>query len=234
MLAERTGRVSSLDFGRRRLSAAFFLRAPRAALTPPPAPFARPPSSGGENGTPKPWRTEGLPKPPKEKKPRWSLFALAAIGYAIVFAILTVQDRLSAPQQVPYTEFRQQVVSRNVSEVFSRGDSIQGVLKKAVPVPGETTTTYERFTTERPTFANDDLLGELRKGAIYTFPFSYRGGLDPDVGFLLANPEGTPFLAVGRKTRLQFVSLPELADPDVEADLDEESDDDDSMDFGMM
>ena len=130
--------------------------------TPPVEP--RPPSPGGENGAPKPWRTEGLPKPPKEKKPRWSLFALAAIGYAIVFAILTVQDRLSAPQQVPYTEFRQQVVSRNVAEVFSRGDSIQGVLKKAVPVPGETATTYERFTTERPTFANDDLLGELTEG----------------------------------------------------------------------
>ena len=130
--------------------------------TPPTEP--RPPSAGGDGGAPKPWRTEGLPKAPKEKKPRWSLFALAAVGYAIVFAILTVQDRLSAPQQVPYTEFRQQVVGRNVAEVFSRGDSIQGVLKKAVPVPGETGTTYERFTTERPTFANDDLLGELTEG----------------------------------------------------------------------
>ncbi len=131
--------------------------------TPPTDP--RPTPSGSENGAPKPWRTEGLPPAaPKDKKPRWSLFALAAVGYAIVFAILTVQDRLSAPQQVPYTEFRQQVVGRNVSEVFSRGDSIQGVLKKAVPVPGETGQTYERFTTERPTFANDDLLAELSEG----------------------------------------------------------------------
>ncbi len=123
----------------------------------PPPPEATPP---------KPWRTEGLPPPPSSKtnKPRWSLFAMAAIGYAVVFAILTVQDRLSAPEVVPYTEFRQQVVGRNVAEVFSRGDSIQGVLKKAVPVPGETGQSYERFTTERPTFASDDLLTELADG----------------------------------------------------------------------
>ena len=118
-----------------------------------------------EPGAPKPWRTEGLPPAPsKDGKPRWSLVALAAIGYAIVFAVLTVQDRLSAPQAVPYTEFREQVVGRNVSEVFSRGDSIQGVLKKPVPVPGEAGQSYDRFTTERPTYANDDLLAELSDG----------------------------------------------------------------------
>ena len=86
----------------------------------------------------------------------------------------------------------------------------------------------------QPPMGADGLLTELRGGALYTFPFSYRGGLDPDVGFLLASNEGAPFLAVGKKTRLQFIALPELADPDAEADLDEESDDDDSMDFGMM
>jgi hypothetical protein len=86
----------------------------------------------------------------------------------------------------------------------------------------------------QPPMGADDLLRELRGGAIYTFAFSYRGGLDPEVGFLLASSEGAPFLAVGKKTRLQFVALPELADPDAEADLDEDGDDDDSMDFGMM
>jgi cell division protease FtsH len=125
----------------------------------------RPVPPAPETSPAKPWRTEGLPPPSsKAGKPRWSLFAMAAIGYAVVFAILTVQDRLSAPEIVPYTEFRQQVVGRNVSEVFSRGDSIQGVLKKAVPVPGEAGRTYERFTTERPTFASDDLLTELAEG----------------------------------------------------------------------
>ncbi len=86
----------------------------------------------------------------------------------------------------------------------------------------------------QPPMGAEGLLTELRGGALYTFPFSFRGGLDPDVGFLLANSEGAPFLAVGKKTRLQFVALPEIADPDTEDNLDDEGDDDDSMDFGMM
>jgi cell division protease FtsH len=48
-----------------------------------------------------------------------------------------------------------------VAEIFARGDSIQGGLRTAAPVPGESSDTYEQFTTERPTFAQDDLLAEL-------------------------------------------------------------------------
>ena len=62
---------------------------------------------------------------------------------------------------VAYTEFKAQVRSKNVAEVFARGDSIEGQLKKAAPLPGQPDRTYQQFTTERPTFANDDLLAEL-------------------------------------------------------------------------
>jgi cell division protease FtsH len=135
----------------------------------PKAPPAdpRPPQPAPDPQAPKPWRTEGLPQQqqqPKTNRPRWSMLALAALGYAVVFSILTFQDRLSAPEAVPYTAFKEQVGARNVSEVFARGDSIQGVLRKAVPVPADGGRSYERFTTERPTFAGDDLLAELTAG----------------------------------------------------------------------
>lgn len=84
-----------------------------------------------------------------------------------------------------------------------------------------------------PPMGADDLLKELRAGAIYTFGFSYRGGLNPNVGFLLANSEGTPTLAIGQKANLSFVRLAELADPEEETVV-EEGDSDDEMDFGMM
>jgi hypothetical protein len=84
-----------------------------------------------------------------------------------------------------------------------------------------------------PPLGADELVKELRSGAIYTFPFSYRGGLNPAVGFLLASSEGIPTLAVGQKTRLQFVKLSEIPDPDEETSV-EEAADDDEMDFGMM
>jgi len=84
-----------------------------------------------------------------------------------------------------------------------------------------------------PPLGADELVKELRSGAIYTFPFSYRGGLNPSVGFLLASSEGIPTLAVGQKTRLEFVKLSEIPDPDEETSV-EEAADDDEMDFGMM
>jgi cell division protease FtsH len=88
-----------------------------------------------------------------------------AIGYLLFFGVLTLQDRLSGPEPVPYTEFKTQVANKNVSEVFARGNSIEGQLKKPAPRPGEKDRTYQQFTTERPTFATDDLLTELTGGS---------------------------------------------------------------------
>src|SRR5918996_2764918 len=124
----------------------------------PVAPPAQPPPT-------RPWRTEGLPKghPPKPK-PRWLRMSVWLVGYLLFFGILTLQDRLSGPQSVPYTEFKNQVAAKNVGELFARGNSIEGQLKKAVQLPGQPDRTYQQFTTERPTFASDDLLAELTEG----------------------------------------------------------------------
>ena len=110
-----------------------------------------------------PWRTEGLPKGGQPTTPgrRWQTAATWLVGYLVLFGVLTVQDRLSGPQPVPYTEFKTQVANKNVGELFARGNSIEGQLKKAAPLPGQADRSYQQFTTERPTFANDDLLREL-------------------------------------------------------------------------
>jgi hypothetical protein len=85
-----------------------------------------------------------------------------------------------------------------------------------------------------PPMGAEDLLKDLKGGAIYSFPFSFRGGLDPDVGFVLMGADGAPFLAVGKPARLDFVTLKESADPDEPTELEEEEADEDSVDFGMM
>jgi cell division protease FtsH len=142
-------------------------------LQSPPSQSQRPeprPSKPPTHPPSRPWRTEGLPPEgptPPPSGSRWPRIAFALSIYAIFFGLLTMQDRLSDPETLPYTEFKQQVTAQNVSEVFARGDSIQGGLHKPAPVPGDTTTpprTYQKFTTERPTFANDDLLAELTAG----------------------------------------------------------------------
>jgi len=89
------------------------------------------------------------------------------IGWLALFAVVTVQD-LSATRVEPisYTEFRAQVEAGNVAEVFARGDSIEGALKEPAPVP-DGDGTYDHFQTERPIFAQDDLLADLAdKGAV--------------------------------------------------------------------
>jgi cell division protease FtsH len=131
-----------------------------------PASQGPPPSDASQKGSPlRPWRTEGLPKgEPAKPRTRWLTVVAWLVGYLLLFGVLTLQDRLSGPQPVPYTEFKNQVVNKNVSEVFARGDSIEGQLKKAVAVPGQQDRTYQQFTTERPTFATDDLLAELTDG----------------------------------------------------------------------
>jgi cell division protease FtsH len=130
-----------------------------------PPPSQKPPARGPQE-TPKPWRTEGLPRgqQPAPNRVRWIRILIAVLAYSVFFGLLTMQDRLSDPTAIPYTEFKRQVSAQNVAEVFARGDSIQGKLSKAVPSEGEQGKTYQNFTTERPTFANDDLLGELTKG----------------------------------------------------------------------
>jgi cell division protease FtsH len=93
---------------------------------------------GEDRATERPWRTEGLPKrQPNRPKRRWITGAIWILGYLLLFGMLTVQDRLSGPQPIPYTEFKIQVATKNVAELFAQGDSIEGQLKKAVPVAGQ-------------------------------------------------------------------------------------------------
>jgi len=130
---------------------------PSPSPSPTPKPDAKPSSP--------PWRTEGLPpREPPRRRPRWLKVVLWAVGSLVLFTMLTTQERLSQPDAVPYTEFKGQVHARNVAEVFARGESIEGALKKDAPLPGAQDKSYRQFTTERPTFAKDDLLAELSTG----------------------------------------------------------------------
>jgi hypothetical protein len=74
------------------------------------------------------------------------------------------------------------------------------------------------------------LIGALKQGAIFHFPYSFRGGLEPDAGFLLLAQDGTPFFAVGTPTKLEMVGLDQAAP----AAADDDETDEDDIDFGMI
>ncbi len=133
-----------------------------------PSPSPQPPRERRPAGSrpqppksPPPWRTEGLPPGQPPKRRRWLRLVLWAAASVLLFSSLTMQERLSEPDAVPYTEFKRQVADKNVAEVYARGESIEGGLKKPAPFPGRADKTYQQFTTERPTFAVDDLLAQL-------------------------------------------------------------------------
>jgi cell division protease FtsH len=137
-----------------------------APISQPPANSGRqtPTSDHGADKPPaRPWRTEGVPtgRQPPNPRQRWIIGTTWLLGYLLLFGLFTIQDRLSGPQPVPYTVFKKQVANKNIAEVFARGDSIEGELRKAAPLPNQQDGTYRQFTTERPTFATDDLLTEL-------------------------------------------------------------------------
>jgi hypothetical protein len=78
------------------------------------------------------------------------------------------------------------------------------------------------------------LVEELRQGTIYRFPYSFRGGLEPDLGFLLAGAEGKVFLAIGKPAKVEFLALQQAAAVVEDEDLTGDEEDADAMDFSMM
>ncbi|MGW5529888.1 ATP-dependent zinc metalloprotease FtsH [Streptomyces xanthochromogenes] len=91
------------------------------------------------------------------------LILTALIVYLITNLILSFFNDGDEPT-VSYTEFSKQVTAGNVSKIYAKGDAIQGQLKNKAPVPsGEGSGDYTKFTTQRPTFADDDLWAQLTK-----------------------------------------------------------------------
>jgi hypothetical protein len=111
----------------------------------------------------------------------------------------------------------------------------------SAPVPLEKTVTIEEYlshdirsvyqiSSEGADFG--PLMDELKKGTIFQFPYSFRGGLEPDAGFLLLAADGTPFLAIGSPTKLEFVGFDQTAA--ITSDEDGGGEDEEAVDFGMM
>ncbi|OON76394.1 ATP-dependent zinc metalloprotease FtsH [Streptomyces tsukubensis] len=118
--------------------------------------------------TDQPWRSEGAPPPtpPKKKLPGgWGRLIIAAlIIYLLTNLVLSLFNKDDEPT-VSYTEFSKQVESNNISKIYSKGDAIQGELKKKQPRPKDADGNgdYTKFKTQRPSFADDKLWADLNK-----------------------------------------------------------------------
>ncbi|MFF9570941.1 ATP-dependent zinc metalloprotease FtsH [Streptomyces sp. NPDC014685] len=115
--------------------------------------------------TDQPWRSEGAPPPPQpgRKMPGgWGGLLLTALAVYLITNLVLSFFNGEEQRTIAYTEFSKQVTAGNVAKIYSKGDAIQGQLKKETKAPG-TDEKYTKFVTQRPAFADDDLWAELVK-----------------------------------------------------------------------
>ncbi|MFF8833636.1 ATP-dependent zinc metalloprotease FtsH [Streptomyces sp. NPDC015131] len=105
--------------------------------------------------TDQPWRSEGAPPPPPPRRRMpgnwvWLLLAALAVFGLTNLALAYFDD--GDGRTLSYTDFSREVADGNVAKIYSKGDAIEGELKNK-----------NRFTTQRPAFADDDLWAELTR-----------------------------------------------------------------------
>ncbi len=131
-------------------------------------------SSPQQGDRPPPWRVEGAQGDGKgadqAPRPSWRRFWWIAILLLVInWIVSSVLLGPDARTTVAYTFFLSQVQAKNVAEITSTGDTIQGTFSKAVaytPMGGSSSEQVTRFTTERPTFAEDNLFQTLQTNGV--------------------------------------------------------------------
>ena len=138
----------------------------------------RPTRSGPDNDTKPPaWRVEGMPRDDEgtDEKPRrlfptppggrW--FWLLLIGL-LAFNVF-ISNTLLQPEQriaISYSDFLDEIEADNVVSVSATGETIQATLAAEIADPEDEGITSSEIETQRPTFAQDDLLATLRQRGI--------------------------------------------------------------------
>jgi cell division protease FtsH len=116
-----------------------------------------------------PWRVEGVrgerqgrqpPAGPQWSRFWWLLLVLLVVNWIVSSLLLGPAPR----EKVSYTFFLTQVDARNVAEITSTGDTIEGIFKTKVAYPpgARNAVQVDRFTTQRPSFAEDNLFQKLQ------------------------------------------------------------------------
>ena len=124
-----------------------------------------------------------------------------------------------------------------LTPVDSNGEEIEPVPSSfAAPIKLFETATAEEYLQHNIRLVysmetkdeHQDLLDELKRGTIFQFPYSYRGGLEADAGFLLLSDSDEIMFVVGTKTNIEFIGIQTQAaaaapEDEVEMDVDDMS-----------
>jgi cell division protease FtsH len=139
-------------------------------LPPPPRsapPSTAPPSTAPSRRISRLWRGGQLDTTPlgqtdvtrHPRSRRWIWIAVAAI--AVNWLLVSVLDRSATAPSVSYSAFRAQVTADNVAKLTSKGDTIEGTFRTPIDDTEGGHKNVTDFKTQRPTFADDQLLEVL-------------------------------------------------------------------------
>jgi cell division protease FtsH len=125
------------------------------------------PESAPENPRGRP--PEGRDSQGERQRRGWRIFGpgfvILLVGIALldVFLSVTFQSHPSTgPVRIPYSPtFLAEVKSGNVSEIWTKGATVQGKFRQAVQYPDASATSRTAFVTEIPEFANSNALTAL-------------------------------------------------------------------------
>ena len=124
-----------------------------------------------QEASPPPWRVEGMPDNEQDQaggRPNWTRFWLVLLVLLVLNWLLTSALLSAARPAVSYTFFVTQVNANNVQAITSTGDTIQGTFRHQVAYSSGSGSSQQvqQFTTQRPTFANDNLFGKLQANGV--------------------------------------------------------------------
>jgi cell division protease FtsH len=119
------------------------------------------------------WRRAGTDEPGQRpdgsgERPNTRWFWLFVLLLFVLNWIVAGALLAPARATVSYTFFREQVVAKNVVEITSTGDTIVGQFRRSVRYPpgDQNAKPVQYFTTERPAFADDELMQLLLKNGV--------------------------------------------------------------------
>jgi len=131
----------------------------------------RMPSRRSQEASSPPWRVEGMPDSKQGQqggRPNWRRFWLILLALLLLNWLLVSALSSAVRPTVSYTFFWTQVNANNVQTITSTGDTIQGTFRHQVAYSSGSggSQQVQQFTTQRPTFANDNLLGKLQANGV--------------------------------------------------------------------
>lgn len=92
------------------------------------------------------------------------------------------------------------------------------------------------YRLDAQTDINEALMSKLKAGAIYKFPFSYRGGIYHDPAFLMMGEGNSLWMLIGHQSDIEFVGFEQAAICAARAEelAEDESGETESFDFDML